>query len=442
MNRCDSKRSSYRYLQKLFLGSLLIFSGTFLVRYVSNQCSLIDIQSEVDSAKSQQCKHEMYSFIHLKRETEGKVNCSKIIKGDQNSIDQALIFNLARKKDAARLDELSYLNLTKDCTQFKILRRYVAFPTSSEEKDFPIAYSMVVHDQIGMFERLLRAVYAPQNVYCVHVDAKAPDNFKEAVRSIANCFDNVFVASKLEKVVYASWSRVQADLNCMEDLLQSKVQWRYLLNTCGTDFPLKTNAEMVKVLKVLNGKNNMESETPSSYKQNRWKFHHEVKDYVSQTKVLKSPPPIDTPMFSGNAYFVVSREFVKYIFEEPKVQKLMNWSRDTYSPDEHLWATLNRMPGVPGSSLPNSKYALSDMNALPRMVKWVYNEGDIHKGNAYPKCEGVHRRAVCVYGTGDLNWLMQQHHLFANKFDPEVDDVAIQCIEEYLRYKTIYKKDL
>lgn len=49
-------------------------------------------------------------------------------------------------------------------------------------------------------------------------------------------------------------------------LAQSSVPWKYLLNTCGTDFPIKTNAEMVLALKMLNGKNSMESEIPSEYK--------------------------------------------------------------------------------------------------------------------------------------------------------------------------------
>ena len=41
----------------------------------------------------------------------------------------------------------------------------------------------------------------------------------------------------------------------MRDLLASAVPWRYLLNTCGQDFPLKTNREIVWLLKGLGGKN-------------------------------------------------------------------------------------------------------------------------------------------------------------------------------------------
>ncbi|KAM3925487.1 beta-1,3-galactosyl-O-glycosyl-glycoprotein beta-1,6-N-acetylglucosaminyltransferase 3-like [Leptodactylus fuscus] len=365
-----------------------------------------------------------------------------IIKGDANAIKQGLQVNEASKRKHIRFNEQDYINITHDCRYFKDFRKYITIPMSKEEEDFPIAYSMVIHEKIEMFERLLRAIYAPQNIYCVHVDEKASDQFKAAVRAITSCFDNVFMASKVVKVVYASWSRVQADINCMEDLLQSNVPWRYLLNTCGTDFPLKTNADIVRALKTLNGRNTMESENPSDSKKRRWKYHHEVGDYISETKTQKLPPPIDTPMFTGNAYFVVCRKFVEHIFEDPLAQKLINWVKDTYSPDEHLWATLNRMPSVPGSTPHNNKYQLSDMNSMARMVKWSYSEGDINKGAAYPPCTGIHRRAVCVYGTGDLNWILKQHHFLANKFDPEVDNIAIFCLEEHLRHKTVFSRNL
>ncbi|KAM9854096.1 beta-1,3-galactosyl-O-glycosyl-glycoprotein beta-1,6-N-acetylglucosaminyltransferase 3-like [Aulostomus maculatus] len=296
---------------------------------------------------------------------------------------------------------------------------------------------MVIHENIEMFERLLRAIYAPQNIYCVHVDQKSSKKFQEAVKAIASCFPNVFLASKLENVVYASWSRVQADLNCMEDLLGSKVKWKYLLNTCGTDFPLKTNREMVKALKALNGRNSLESEVTNEYKKARWLYHHNVTNQIIMTNVRKSSPPISSPMFTGNAYFVVTRAFVEHVLQDKEVQTFMEWEKDTYSPDEHMWATLQRMPSVPGSIPADVKYHTSDMQALARLVKWSYHAGDVRKGAPYSKCTGEYRRAVCVFGAGDLRWLLTQHHLFANKFDPGIDNIAIRCIESFLYYKAL-----
>ncbi|XP_055049159.1 beta-1,3-galactosyl-O-glycosyl-glycoprotein beta-1,6-N-acetylglucosaminyltransferase 3 [Misgurnus anguillicaudatus] len=381
---------------------------------------------------------------HLIKQDVGELQaCSAIIQGDMDGVDNENFAKLLTfKKRTSFLSETFYFNATKDCQAFLMDRGFLTVSLSKEEKDFPIAFSMVIHNKIEMFERLLRAIYTPHNAYCVHIDQKSPDVFKEAVRAIVSCLPNVFVASKLENVVYASWSRVQADVNCMEDLLKSPVKWKYLLNTCGTDFPIKTNAEMVWSLKHLNGKNNMESEVTNEFKKNRWLYHHNVTNDVIRTDVQKSPPPIKSPMFSGSAYFVVSREFVDHLFKSKEVQEFMEWEKDTYSPDEHMWATLQRMPTLPGSNPPNSKFDQTDMNSIARLVKWKYHEGDLKDGAPYPPCTGVHRRSVCVYGAGDLKWIVRQKHIFANKFDPEVDDVAIRCMEAFLRYKAVYGRSL
>ncbi|KAM3609990.1 uncharacterized protein V6R79_023512 [Siganus canaliculatus] len=363
--------------------------------------------------------------------------CSAIISGDVKDKKEEVEKLLASKKRRNVLSEDFYLNMTKDCDAYIKNRGFIMVPLSKEEKDFPIAYSMVIHEKIEMFERLLRAIYAPQNIYCVHVDQKSSLEFRMAVRKITSCFPNVFVASKQESVIYASWNRVQADLNCMKDLLSSHVQWRYLLNTCGTDFPIKTNGEIVQILETLQGRNSMESETANERKKGRWQYHYNVTDIVIKTDVKKSPPPISSPMFSGNAYIVVTRAFVEHVMEDGEVQKLLEWEKDTYSPDEHLWATLHRMPSVPGSLPANVKFDTSDMLAVARLVKWSYLTGDVRHGAPYSPCSGAYKKDICVYGSGDLQWLMRQRHLLANRFDPDVDDVVIRCMESVLRFKAL-----
>nr|XP_056721945.1 beta-1,3-galactosyl-O-glycosyl-glycoprotein beta-1,6-N-acetylglucosaminyltransferase 3 [Euleptes europaea] len=439
---CSGKKLFGQALCLLAVGSLMAFA-TVVLKYTSSlnwECQFNDLGQDTKDPQTQLCKDQLYQSLRLS--PKNVISCPQIMRGDVGTVQVALRWRLDKKNQRVSLSERDYLTMTQNCALFKESRRFLQFPLSKEEEDFPIAYSMVIHEKIEMFERLLRSIYTPQNVYCIHVDKKAPEAFKEAVRAIASCFENVFVASKLERVVYASWSRVQADLNCMEDLLATKVRWKYLLNTCGTDFPIKTNAEIVRALKALNWQNNMESERPSSTKMARWKYRHEVKDSVIRTNTEKSPPPHRSPMFTGSAYIVVTREFAQHLFEDPTAKQFLEWSKDTYSPDEHVWATLHRMPGVPGSVPANSKYDLTDMNAIARVVKWSYLEGDVSKGAPYSPCTGVSRRAVCVYGMGDLQWIVAQHHLLANKFDPLVDEYAIQCLEEYLRFKAIYGKEL
>lgn len=52
-------------------------------------------------------------------------------------------------------------------------------------------------------------------------------------------------------------------------------------------------------------------------------------------------PPHDIDIVRGSAYGIFSRKFVEFILNDKRAQDLLEWSRDTYSPDEHYWATLH-----------------------------------------------------------------------------------------------------
>ena len=65
--------------------------------------------------------------------------------------------------------------------------------------------------------RLLSLIYRPHNVYCIHVDSKSSLHMREAVANMVGCLDNVFVPRRVETIIYAGYSRLQADINCMQD---------------------------------------------------------------------------------------------------------------------------------------------------------------------------------------------------------------------------------
>uniref|UniRef100_A0A9L0TAQ2 Glucosaminyl (N-acetyl) transferase 2 (I blood group) n=1 Tax=Equus caballus TaxID=9796 RepID=A0A9L0TAQ2_HORSE len=277
------------------------------------------------------------------------------------------------------------------CKDYLLQNHYITSPLSEEEVAFPLAYVMVIHKDFDTFERLFRAIYMPQNVYCVHVDDKATNEFKESVWQLVNCFQNAFIASKIEPVVYAGISRLQADLNCLKDLVASEVPWKYAINTCGQDFPLKTNKEIVQYLKGFKGKNITPGVLPPAHAIGRTKYVHREhigKDgsFVKNTNVLKTSPPHQLTIYFGTAYVALTREFVNFVFQDKRAIDLLRWSKDTYSPDEHFWVTLNRIPDVPGS-MPNASWT-----GNLRAVKWIDMEdkhGGCH-GNIATAAPGPH----------------------------------------------------
>ncbi|CAH2284323.1 N-acetyllactosaminide beta-1,6-N-acetylglucosaminyl-transferase isoform X1 [Pelobates cultripes] len=313
------------------------------------------------------------------------------------------------------------------CQEYVRQNHYITSPLSREEADFPLAYVMVVHKELDMFERLFRAVYMPQNIYCIHVDEKAKSNFLHSVERMAECFPNVFLASRTEPVVYAGISRLLADINCIEDLVKSEVQWKYVINTCGQDFPLKTNKEIIQHLKRFNGKNVTPGVLPPNHAIARTKYVHRedlVHSLVLRTTLVKPPPPHNITIYFGTAYVALTRQFAKFILEDQRAIDLLTWSKDTYSPDEHYWVTLNRIADFPGS-MPDATWE-GDLRA----IKW--SDDRTHDG-----CHGHYVRNVCIYGSGDLKWLLNSERLFANKFELTRYPPTVECLEIKLRQRAL-----
>ena len=133
-------------------------------------------------------------------------------------------------------------------------------PLSKEEEEFPIAYSIMMYHAPVMLERLLRAIYRPQNYYCIHVDLTADPKVYSAVEAIAACFDNVILPTRRVDVAWSTYTELETDLICMEYLWQYK-DWLYFINLTGEEFPLRTNLELVRIFKILNGANAVGAQT-------------------------------------------------------------------------------------------------------------------------------------------------------------------------------------
>ncbi|XP_078541954.1 N-acetyllactosaminide beta-1,6-N-acetylglucosaminyl-transferase [Lissotriton helveticus] len=328
--------------------------------------------------------------------------------------------------------QTSFGNAT--CKEYVLQSQYITSPLSAEEAAFPLAYVIVLHRDFHTFERLFRAVYMPQNVYCIHVDEKATSAFKQMLAEFVDCFPNAFLASRSEPVVYAGASRLQADLNCMDDLIASRIPWRYVINTCGQDFPLKTNREIVQHLKSFNGSNITPGVLSPRHTDQRTKYVYREHINLSpprtrKSMMVKGPPPHNMTIYFGTAYVALTRAFTRSVLEDERAIDLLKWSKDTYSPDEHYWVTLNRIPDFPGS-MPNARW---DGNL--RAIKW--SDQKSHDG-----CHGHYVRDVCIYGPGDLNWLSKSKSMFANKFELKTHPPTLECLELWLRQRALSQSEI
>jgi len=239
-----------------------------------------------------------------------------------------------------------------NCSQLIEDLHIITRPLSKEELDYPLAFILTVHKELQLLVRLLRAIYAPQNVYCIHIDAKAPQNYQKTVRRLAGCLPNVFLSSHSETVTYAGFSRLQADIHCMRDLEHSMVGWKKVINLCGQDFPVMSNLELVRYMQSKEWRDrNMTPgvKQPANMRHRTQLQHREITGSHVRPKgkaLTKNPPPQHMQIYFGTAYYALTRSFVNFVLENQGARDLLEWSKDTFSPDEHYWVTLNHLKGI------------------------------------------------------------------------------------------------
>ncbi|KAM9666851.1 beta-1,3-galactosyl-O-glycosyl-glycoprotein beta-1,6-N-acetylglucosaminyltransferase 6-like [Trichechus inunguis] len=379
----------------------------------------------------------MVTVLYNIQEHQPNMGLTEDIDGkDQTlSLSQACSAALDEKTVGTLTNALSTTFGIDHCPYYVTENHYITAPLSIEEAAFPLAYVMTIGHDFDTFERLFRAIYMPQNVYCIHLDQKASNKFKLDVEQLIECFPNAFIASKSEYIIYGGISRLRAEMICMRDLLASDVNWRYLINMRDNDFPLKTNKEIVQYLKTLKGKNVTPRLVSIQKSAERIKYVHVEHRTRTQSLILKkrkkkNSPPNQLKIHFGSAYVALTKEFVQFALFNKIAIELFQWSKDTYCPDEHFWITLNNIPGVPGSMAQGT----SDMSL--RAVKWIFQE-NIHKG-----CHGHYWQDMCVYGPGDLKWLYNSSSMFASRFELGKYPLTVECLELRIRERALNQSEV
>ncbi|KAK6187397.1 hypothetical protein SNE40_005436 [Patella caerulea] len=355
------------------------------------------------------------------------VSCAKVLQGDESEIKRV------RKQRYNIPNDQTLIDHTYNCDLFRQVYGYNNILNTEEEKQFPIAFNILLYKDVAQVEILLRVIYRPQNYYCLHVDGFSPDLVHKAAKSLADCFDNVFIVSKTENIVYESFQRLQADLNCMADHL-AKPDWKYLINLPSQELPLKTNLQIVRILKLLNNTNQVGCRRGVGMILRRFVYRYEYIYNKNRTyKIVNTHnkyklPPRGFLAAKGSAYGLFTHQFVKYVLTSQIAKDVLDWCRGILSPDEYYWAILNfnHHVQVPGSG----QEACLHVTALSTYASWSITKTP-------DKCHGKWMRNICVFGGGDLNMLLNRSELFANKFELEYSYTAIQCLSEWLHNQTL-----
>ncbi len=134
--------------------------------------------------------------------------------------------------------ESAIIQRTRNCTNyFGKIREF--FPLESAAKiesevifDFPLAFAISIHEQVGIFEAFLASSFRISDSYCIHVDSKAESEVKEAVAGLVKCYKDRYKQSKRSKngaifthptpivVHWGTFSVLEADLMCYREIVK------------------------------------------------------------------------------------------------------------------------------------------------------------------------------------------------------------------------------
>ncbi|XP_069399239.1 xylosyltransferase 2 isoform X2 [Ovis canadensis] len=208
-----------------------------------------------------------------------------------------------------------------------------------------IAYMLVVHGRaIRQLKRLLKAVYHKQHFFYVHVDERSNYLHREVVE-LAQQYENVRVTPWRMVTIWGGASLLRMYLRSMQDLLEVPGwAWDFFINLSATDYPTRTNEELVAFLSKNRDKNFLKSHGRDNSrfikKQGLDRLFHECDSHMWRLGERQIPAGIVVD--GGSDWFVLTRSFVEYVVytDDPLVAQLRQFYTYTLLPAESFFHTV------------------------------------------------------------------------------------------------------
>ncbi|KAE9554780.1 hypothetical protein FO519_001977 [Halicephalobus sp. NKZ332] len=223
-----------------------------------------------------------------------------------------------------------------------------------------------------------------------------------------------------------------AHLTCLKYL--RSYRWKYVILLQNNDVKLRTNAELVKILKTFNGANDISASKPGIHTYNseaNWTlaalnlFKNKELNTLHSLNITKSLVQVS-----------ISREAVNYVFDELNVDVFIKQLElKEFGVDELFWATLNtdEVVNLPGGFMRKHLIQNNQTYMATRFTVWVREKNPL-----IPCRSKFFRRWVCVFGAEDLPNLIHLYHLYVNKLLSNFDFAAVTCLLEHVYNQTYF----
>ncbi|XP_029945376.1 xylosyltransferase 2 [Salarias fasciatus] len=297
---------------------------------------------------------------------------------------------------------------------------------SRVENPVRVAFVLMVHGRaVRQLKRLIKAIYHRDHYYYIHVDKRSGYMHREVLQ-IAQQFPNIRATPWRMVTIWGGASLLKAYLRTMQDLLSMlDWKWDFFINLSATDFPTRTNDELVAFLSLHRNQNFLKSHGRENArfikKQGLDRLFHECDNHMWRLGERSIPNGLEVS--GGSDWFALTRRFVEYVItsRDELVSGLKQFYTYALLPAESFFHTV----------LGNSHMCETLVDNNLRVTNWNRKLGC--------KCQYKHIVDWCGCSPNDFKpqdliriQQLTRPTFFARKFESSVNQEAIDILDTHL----------
>lgn len=294
------------------------------------------------------------------------------------------------------------------------------------DKPLRIVYMLVVHGRaLRQLKRLIKAIYHKDHFYYIHVDLRS-NYLHSELTHLTEQYGNIRITPWRMVTIWGGASLLTMYLRSMQDLLEMlDWPWDFFINLSATDYPTRTNKELVLFLSKFRDKNFLKSHGRDNArfikKQGLDRLFHECDSHMWRLGERQIPEGIVVD--GGSDWFALTRNFVEYVTntEDTMVSDLKLFYKYTLLPAESFFHTVLENSPACGSLIDNNL----------RVTNWNRKLGC--------RCQYKHIVDWCGCSPNDFKpqdvvrlQQLSRPTFFARKFESSVNQEVLDILDAHL----------
>ncbi|WP_439505969.1 beta-1,6-N-acetylglucosaminyltransferase [Sediminibacterium sp.] len=277
-----------------------------------------------------------------------------------------------------------------------------------------VAHLIITYTNPAQTARMINRMQHPNFDFYIHVDAKFPIESHAEVAKISN----VYLIQNRVDVQWAAFSTIQAELNGLQEILNTGRSYDFISLMSGQDYPIKTVSQMQTFFEGKKGKLLLKYRAFSGeweeglsrvnrYHLTDFKFKGQYfLERLINKLIKRTDQPKGMKFYGSSMFWVISPEAAEYVLttvdRDPTMKRFFKF---TWAPDEFLFQTV----------LLNSSFATQ-----------VINE-NCHYYKHPPQTPSPK-----TFDISDFHDIIASDRLYARKFDMLKSPELFDKIDEFL----------